>query len=229
MTKLPLMNQRVLSLLLMWSCLMVAPLAGQNFERLNPEVKINGQTLDNPFTGGLNLPQFSAVDLNNDEILDLYIFDRLGDLHLTFINEGTPNEPSYRYDPEYQGNFPTCVNWVLLRDFDEDGAMDIFTHFESPVQGISVYKGYFDEDDKLAFEQFNFYNGNHNIIYYQLTNGSYTQIYVSPLDYPVVDDIDNDGDMDIVTFSIGGSYAEYFQNRSVENGWGKDRLDLPPG
>ena len=48
-------------------------------------------------------------------------------------------------------------------------------------------------------------------------NTSHLNLYVSSTDIPSVDDIDNDGDFDVITFSIFGSNLEYHKNLSVEN------------
>lgn len=208
-------------------CLAVSTSYSQpSFERLTFPVVSNGDTIDNPFTGGLNNPQPSKVDLNNDGVQDLFVFDRNGDIPLTFLYSGQAGEVAYTYAPEFAENFPPIVNWVLLRDYDDDGIQDIFTHFSTPVQGIQVYKGYYDAQNRIAFEPYQFCCEAYNIIYYTLTNGSTTQVYVSPDDYPAIDDVDNDGDLDILTFGIGGGYVEYFQNRSIQLGYGKDSLEF---
>ncbi|HHS95937.1 MAG TPA: hypothetical protein ENJ45_05040, partial [Phaeodactylibacter sp.] len=196
----------------------------QDYPPLNIDFTVNGQLLRNPMVGGLNSPQFSAVDLNNDGVLDMHIFDRLGEVHLTYINGGTPDEVDYDYAPEYARHFPKCTNWVLLRDFDEDGAMDIFAYSDAPgIDGIIVYKGYY-ENNALHFERFHFYNNEYDLIYFPLSNGVLTNLYISTEDYPAVDDIDSDGDLDIITFGNGGGYIYWFRNTSVEDGFGKDSL-----
>lgn len=178
----------------------------------------------NPFTGGLNNPQFSTVDLNNDGLDDLYIFDRNGFVHLTFVNEGTASEPVYVFRPEYAANFPPCVNWVMLRDYNGDGAMDIFTHNNVPIKGIKAFRGFYNDDNQLDFEEYDFCCEIFNIIYFSLPNGTKTQLYVIDIDYPAIVDVDGDGDLDILTFSIGGGYVEWYKNTSVESGYGLDSL-----
>ncbi|MCK6695489.1 MAG: hypothetical protein L6Q97_25725, partial [Thermoanaerobaculia bacterium] len=73
----------------------------QMFQRLDFPVVQNGKTLEYAFAGGMNAPQLSEADLNNDQIPDLVVFDRAGDVFLTFLNEGTPGERSYRFAPEF--------------------------------------------------------------------------------------------------------------------------------
>lgn len=76
-------------------------------------------------------------------MLDLYVFDREGNRQLTFLNTGVLGEASYVFAPQYAANFPRLENWVLLRDYNNDGAMDIFAYPDQPVGGIIVYRGFF--------------------------------------------------------------------------------------
>ncbi|MFM8487455.1 MAG: hypothetical protein ACKOCH_14090, partial [Bacteroidota bacterium] len=60
---------------------------------------------------GLNAPQFSAVDLNRDGIPDLHVFDREGNVHLTFLSMEKSGRREYVYAPEYAAGFPRVENW----------------------------------------------------------------------------------------------------------------------
>ncbi|MFK8101402.1 MAG: T9SS type A sorting domain-containing protein [Saprospiraceae bacterium] len=202
-------------------------LSAQRFYRLPMSFSANGENLANPLAGGLNNPQFSEVDLNNDGIQDLFVFDRSGDVSLSFLNLNIPNQTNYTFAPEYALNFPSLGHWALLRDFDQDGAVDIFTSARANggvVQGFYVYKGFFTADNVLSFEQFNFYETPNNVIPVPSLNGNFTQLYVSAEDIPAVDDVDGDGDLDILTFSESGGYLYWFKNESVEKGFGLDSL-----
>ena len=42
-------------------------------------------------------------------------------------------------------------------------------------------------------------------------------IYVSAVDIPAISDIDSDGDLDILTFSILGGFVEYHKNVNGNN------------
>lgn len=198
----------------------------QTFERFYPEFIQNGVTLKEATVGGLSSPQFSEVDLNNDGIQDLYIYDKIGGLSLTYLNGGTPNQVDYRYAPEFEANFPDLVEWVLLRDYNGDGIQDIFAYSSTPgIPGIEVYTGFYNENNQIAFRQNDLQGGQFNIIYYPGSSGN-NNLFVSSVDYPAVDDIDGDGDLDIVTFNVAGGIVELYENQSVEKGYGLDSLDF---
>ena len=199
-------------------------LFSQSFKRENVDIKKFGEELKYALVGGLNTPQFSEIDLNNDGLKDMYIFERTGDISLTFINNGTTNQPDYDYAPEYQKYFPDMQSWVLLRDYNGDGIEDIFAFSDIPgIEGVIVYTGSF-VDGHLSYERFSFATTEfpYDVIPYN-SNGP-TNLYVSFVDYPAVDDIDGDGDLDILTFALGGGYVYLFNNRSIELGHGQDSL-----
>ncbi len=82
--------------------------------------------LKNPFVGGFQLPQFSAIDLNMDFTNDLLVFDRGTKKFYTFINDRIPNTVSYTYAPQYEYKFPSCQNFCLTYDYNNDGRMDLY-------------------------------------------------------------------------------------------------------
>ena len=95
------------------------------FQRLTAPVFQDGKLLRYPFAGGLNTAQLSAADLNQDGIQDLVVFDRSGDVTLTFLNGGQANEVDYNFAPEYACYFPRMLYWTLLRDFNGDGNLEL--------------------------------------------------------------------------------------------------------
>lgn len=190
---------------------------GQDFSRLHWPVNQNGQALNQPFAGGLNAPQVSEIDLNQDGRPDLFVFDRAGDMVLTFTQSGPVDDPIYTYDPAYARMFPPLTNWALLRDYNRDGLPDIYAYSDVPgIDGIAVYTSSYS-DGNWRFERYDF-GPPFNLIQYENANGNTLQAYVSRIDYPAVDDIDGDGDLDIVTFDPGGSFVDYYQNQQVEQG-----------
>jgi len=159
----------------------------------------------NPWGGGMNSVRMSQIDLNLDGIKDLFIFEKNGNRILTFINQGNENEISYQYAPEYKHFFPSLHDWVILTDYNGDGKEDIFTY---GLAGIKVYKNV--SDTKLKFE----------LITDQLTSyyyNGYVNIFASPDDYIAIEDIDNDGDLDILNFMVLGKHVHYQKNYAIEN------------
>ena len=134
-------------------------LQAQNFERLNYPVEVDGRDLTNAWAGGLNCPQVSPIDLNQDGFMDLHLFDRVGSVHLTFLHDGVPGSTNYQHAPEYQAIFPEIEAWMMIRDYNGDQIPDIFSYSDIPgIDGISVFKGSY-EDGSLRFDKVLFGKG----------------------------------------------------------------------
>ena len=163
----------------------------------------HSRTLLYPFAGGLNNPQFWNIQLDNDGLTDLLVFDRNGGKVLTFRNTGT----NWFYAPEYEYEFPAMEHFVVTADFNCDGLEDLFTSFDD---GVSVYKAvpegsnisYVLETEKLEYEEIGF---------------SF-DVGVGIIDIPAFVDVNGDGDLDMLTFKLIGGFVDYFENQAVENG-----------
>lgn len=177
----------------------------------------NGLILENPWAGGMNCPQFSAMDLDGDGIKDLITFERnFFGATKTFLNHGSEGQVDYRYAPEYQSRFPLLRNWMLLRDYNCDGKEDIFS---SVPAGISVYKNVTEPGHKPSFTLT-------TPLLQTIGLDGQTSLYVSPPDIPAIVDVDNDGDLDILSFEILGNTVEYHKNLSLENFGDCSQLDF---
>jgi hypothetical protein len=193
-----------------------------------PLVK-NGISLRNAWAGGLNLPQFSEVDLNNDGIKDLVAYDREGHVASTFINNGTTGVVDYDYAPAYMKRLPDAnsLNFMLLRDYNCDGIEDVFVYNSVYQQGLSlaVWEGSYDANDTIEYTLIT-----DKLVYYLKDGNPFEhRIAVTNADLPVIDDIDGDGDLDILSFNIFNSsfinHLHWYRNMSVENGRGCDSLE----
>ncbi|MGQ0829683.1 MAG: T9SS type A sorting domain-containing protein [Bacteroidota bacterium] len=175
------------------------------------QVKVNGFYITNPWAGGLNFVQVSDIDMNMDGIKDLFVFDRTGNKIRTFINKGTIGNVDYRYDHRYESKFPKLTDWALLVDYNCDGKEDIFSYSIPWGAGFDVYKNtstatelQFQKVATQVRSQFN-------------PPGLTTfNLYVSSVDVPAITDIDNDGDLDVITFGNSSNTMEYHQNQSME-------------
>ena len=156
----------------------------------------NGHALSLPWAGGLNSVRFSEIDINLDGITDLLGFEKHGNRLLPFLRIGN----DFQYAPQYTRRFPDLHDWVLLYDYNHDGKADIFTY---GLASVRVFENV--SEDSLQFQLVAdpltafYYNG-------------YTNIYASPDDYLVVDDIDHDGHLDILNFWVMGKYVHHLRN-----------------
>lgn len=172
-----------------------------------------GDTLPNPWAGGLNFCQFSSIDLNLDGKDDLFIFDRSGDRMSTYINEGSTGQIKYKHAPQYLSAFPNLSGWAILRDYNCDGKADIFTFGAGPMGGIDVYENTSSITNGLQFQL------KVHLVKANMTPNStnfYDDIKITSVDVPAIRDIDGDNDLDILTFDVGGTTVEWFRNMSVE-------------
>ncbi len=169
-----------------------------------------------PWAGGMNSCQFGEVDMNMDGIKDLFAFDRQGDRIMTFINGGTQNTVDYEYAPQYIASFPELYDWAILIDYNMDGKEDIFTYAHI-LPGIIVYKNVSNTELEFELEVYPYLES--------FQGGGYTNILVTDVDYPGISDIDNDGDLDILTFWGLGAFVEMHTNLSMEKYGIPDSLD----
>lgn len=171
-------------------------------------------TLKYPWAGGLNACQYGEIDLNLDGIKDLVIFDRHGNRILPFRYDGVSGLQGYQWTPSDTVLLPSVHDWVMFKDYNNDGKVDLFTYENG---GIAVYKNV-----STTTVKFQLVTSMIESYYYTGKIG----ILVTLVDYPAVDDIDGDGDLDILTFSALGAYVEYHQNQSVEKYGVPDSLDF---
>jgi hypothetical protein len=167
------------------------------FERdLSVPMAENGQNLPMPWVGGMNSVHFSEIDLDLDGVYDLLGFEKHGNRLLPFLR----TDDGYTYAPQYARLFPVLHDWVVLYDYNHDGKADIFTYGLASIRVLENIS-----DDTLRFRpvtealQAYYYNG-------------YTNIYASPDDYLVVEDIDGDGHLDILNFWVLGRYVHQLRN-----------------
>lgn len=166
-----------------------------------------GGLLPSPWCGGLNACQFGQIDLDGDGTKDLVAFDRHGNRLSCFINKGAHGEVQYEFDNAYARFFPEFSDWVVFADYDADGLNDIFTYSQGWA-GIKVYHNV--TTDTLAFER---------VAYPYLTSwqsGGEVNILATNADRPALADVDGDGDLDILTFGVLGTFIEKHRNLSVE-------------
>lgn len=164
--------------------------------------------LQNPWASGMNTTNFAEIDLNGDNKMDLLEFDAPSFRVNPFINLGQASVSSYVYAPEYRSKFPTDLEgWVRTFDYDFDGDMDLFSYNGG---GISMYRNDYSTGTGLLFTLITTSIQTHY-------GGFQTNIYASRVNAPALSDLDNDGDMDILAFSISGSWVEHHESFAMDS------------
>lgn len=188
-----------------------------------PVSRTDGEPYELPWAGGLNAAEYNSIDLDQDGTSDLVVFDRMASKVITLVREGE----RYRYAPEYETLFPSVSNWFLLRDFNCDGKPDIFT---GDVLGIRVYINRTPPGGPLEWEQFRFFAGEglpkSDVL---LTRGfsGLINLQLQFDDLPSISDIDDDGDLDILTVNYSGEGGvEFHKNFSQERYGSCDSLEF---
>lgn len=167
------------------------------------KVQNSSGMLANPWSGSMNNAQVNSIDLNFDGLEDLWIFDRVAQRSIVFRQENK----QWIYDYALEKKLPAISDWLLLADFDRDGKKDVFT---STPAGIKVLQNV-SKNGVLAF----------SLLANPLTEEGFSgtvNLFIPTTDIPVIQDIDQDGDVDILAFESAGHVIEWHQNRSVEMG-----------
>lgn len=179
-------------------------------------VNVNGRNLSMPWAGGINSAQVNTIDFDGDGVRDIVIFDRSANKLLPYRNTGS----RFQYAPDYETLFPKSVSqWMLLRDFNCDGKKDLFT---SDPFGISVFVNTTKSGQALSWRPF-------NPGFPLLTKGfsGSINLKINDVDIPAIDDVDNDGDLDILSMRfVGIGTVEWHKNMSVELAGKCDSLQL---
>lgn len=178
------------------------------------------------WAGGYNVPQVAMADLNNDNRMDMVVFERYREVK-TFINVATSGAPQYQYNPAYAKHFPHIEHYLYLLDYNCDGIEDLF-HYggnglpaTNPLAtggvGYEAHRGYY-QNDTLKFQYYR------QLFYFQF--GGNINAYCSPSDVPGIADVDGDGDLDFMAYANSGTQVEYYQNLRVEDGLPCDSIRI---
>ena len=172
----------------------------------------NGDVLKLALCGGLNQPHFSNFDFNNDGKQDLFVFDRTGNKVLTFISETANGVIKYRYEPAYEDFFPTAREFMIFKDYNDDGKDDLWMYKDDSVQ---LYQN--NTNGLPSFSKVETLFALDKVNYVPFAPYKYFSHVTGCL--PAIADLDGDEDIDFVTM-LGSSNSSLilYCNNSVDSG-----------
>lgn len=171
----------------------------------------NGTVQTMAWCGGTNNPQFALGDFNDDKVDDLALFDHNYKVR-TFISNGNG---VYTYNPIYEVNFPAITTYIKLIDYNNDSIPDLV---HRGMNGFSVYKGSY-VNKKIAFAYF-------KEVRYTTSTGPVNAYVENNVDIPMIFDVDNDGDLDFLSYDAYGTRISLYKNCRVEEGLPSDSIRI---
>ncbi len=188
---------------------------------------VNGDTLALATAGGLNAPQLHPLDVNNDGIDDLLMYDRADNNIVVLVSDGKGN---YSHAPEYEELFPEIDGWIVTKDYNNDGKKDLWLR-SNRTQASALYRNVTQSWDKhlqleLVSESLSAYNFNTDTFWWEDTFFilNHVELYCSKSSIPAIEDVDGDGDVDFLTLQESGQGVSLFLNVCKET---KQSLDSP--
>jgi len=161
-------------------------------------------------------PQFGELDLNNDGLRDLVVYDRLDQSVTTWLRRIENGQSVFDFAPAYISKIPALRDWFVIIDFNADGRPDIFT---SANGSALVYQNI----GSLGNPVFRVRNAFLDAMW---DFGFRAGILIMNIDKPGIADFDGDGDVDIAAFdNFDIGKLNYFRNMSVERYGHADSLD----
>lgn len=182
-------------------------------------VVADGDTLTMPWAGGLNNPQFSSIHFQDSNGVGVFVYDRDGALRKGFRYNDVTKQMNWVWRLQdsvlFENHFPKLNDrgFCILRDYNGDGLEDIFT--TNNYDKIQAFQNT-SSNSVLSF------NLKNSEIETKNNNQKHPiRIYGNCI--PVIHDLDNDGDIDILFFANNLAYQPFgcstfasFMNQSIE-------------
>jgi len=176
--------QRILVTLLIvafWAAAAVLSGAAQEFRRETDTIPvfIDGESILDPFAGGIQWPRVVLADIDSDGDFDLLVGDHDGRVHF-YRNIGTSNEHLFAPEPAVLADIKVAARAApTVVDIDNDGDLDIFVG--EALGTVSFYRNIGTRTDPD----------------FVLVSAKFQDIEAGPASFPAFADVDNDGDFDL--------------------------------
>ncbi|HZY09708.1 MAG TPA: VCBS repeat-containing protein, partial [Bacteroidota bacterium] len=160
-------------------------------------VTIGGVVVSQPFAGGVNSPNYQFVDIDDDDDLDLFIYDN--DLFVDFYrNTGSVTLAKFMLEP-HQIELPKFQTWFLFCDLNGDGKIDFLTDdFGSGVR-YSINEGTSQNPIFVIHDS-------------TMMDTAGFSIFAGFSSIPALVDIDADGDVDFFSNNFANGTVNFYRN-----------------
>ena len=188
-------------------------------------VKQGADTLSIPWSGGFLQPMFSEINLNQDGLSDLIVFDKGSFHHRTFIR--TKLGPNFKLVRGYSSQLGSSRFFSLFADFNQDSLEDQYFN-DNGIIGIN--KNISTNPDELKFERVLFKDPNNknrkSIKGSFLYSNNIFQFSVGATEVPAIGDFDGDGDIDFANLAVGLGSVYFYENTGSNTHSSVDSLEF---
>ena len=173
-------------------------------ESIGPIVIQQSDTLDLAWAGGFHNPQIGHMDWNGDGIFDLWVFEKVGQRQIPMIREWPVGR--WIYKPSHRNSIQGLRFFALSIDWNNDGSKDVVGY---RWDGLQVFLNQAPAGQPALFSK----PPLRCISQYGIGSSG---LFVPQDDLPALADLDQDGDIDVLTFPLFGSCLEWHKNLSME-------------
>ena len=188
-------------------------------------VKQGADTLSIPWSGGFLQPMFSEINLNQDGLSDLIVFDKGSFHHRTFIRAKLG--PNFKLVRGYSSQLGFSRFFSLFADFNQDGLEDQYFN-DNGIIGIN--KNISTNPNELKFERVLFKDPNNknrkSIKGSFLYNNNTFPFSVGATEVPAIGDFDGDGDIDFANLAVGLGSVYFYENTESNTHSNADSLEF---